>query len=79
MQWQFEPDGWIQSPIVTDGEIVYVASMDHKVYALRATDGRLHWKYDTGDAVNQCIVITDQSLIVGNTEGELSAISDKNQ
>ncbi len=40
----------LSSPQVAD-DIVYIGSIDNNVYALDALNGRLIWKYKTGDNV----------------------------
>lgn len=49
--WEFatEEAQWAQP--VTDGERVYLASLDHHVYALDLRNGQLIWKADLGGAV----------------------------
>ncbi|MEW6178436.1 MAG: PQQ-binding-like beta-propeller repeat protein [Chloroflexota bacterium] len=49
--WKFETGRALWAQPVSDGEVVYQASMDHKLYAINIRDGSLVWSVDVGGAV----------------------------
>ena len=62
------PTGWDykqSSPIVADG-VVYVGSLDGKIYALAADTGRIIWTFVTGGKVRATPVIVDGTIFIGS-------------
>ena len=45
--WRYDTGDAIWAEPVTDGESIYVASMDHFLYALDPATGDVHWSYET--------------------------------
>jgi outer membrane protein assembly factor BamB len=61
------------TPLV-DGSHLYVASMDHSVYALDRTTGEQVWSVDLGGAVQGDIALFDGTLLAGGVDRRLHAI-----
>jgi len=61
-------------------DCVYLASMDHKVYALEAQSGNLLWQTDDlgGAIVSAPAISADHNLYVGTFANELVALNAKN-
>ncbi|HEX8036819.1 MAG TPA: PQQ-binding-like beta-propeller repeat protein [Ktedonobacterales bacterium] len=54
---------------------IYVGSADHSLYALNASDGRVRWKFQTGDAITSQPVIADGRVYVASTDHFVYAVS----
>jgi outer membrane protein assembly factor BamB len=61
------------SPAVVNG-VVYVGSIDHKVYALDAENGRQLWNYTTGDAVESSPAVVGGVVYVGSNDNKVYAL-----
>ncbi len=88
--WRFKAAGPNWTKPVTDGQYIYLASMDHAVYALNPQysssalsadkDGSMKlvskalWKVDLGAAIVSNPVLADGVLYVGTVDGKLYAI-----
>lgn len=78
-EWRYdlsEEAIWAQP--VYDGETVYVASMDHSVYALEISDGVVSesWSYDVGGAIVASPALDDDgNLYVGTMTQDMVALS----
>ncbi|MGC9260444.1 MAG: PQQ-binding-like beta-propeller repeat protein [Phycisphaerae bacterium] len=71
--WQFPGDGTrLTAPVLQDGIVVF-ASADHKVYAIRASDGTVVWTVSTGYGFVAAPVIVKNTVIIGNRGGTLHA------
>lgn len=66
-------DVYLSSPVV-DGGTVYVGSGDGHVYALAAADGRLRWKFDTGEVVHASPALARGMVVVGSWNSRLFAL-----
>ena len=76
VNWEFkESDQPIFSSPVEHAGLVYFTSYDHHVYAVKATDGELKWKYKTDGQIFSSPVITDGILFVGSNDKNLYAIN----
>lgn len=75
--WQFYAGGEIFSSVLLDDNTVYVGSIDKKVYALDANDGRKLWEFVTGDKVVCTPVMHDGILYIGSDDGNLYALTNK--
>lgn len=79
--WKFETGQPIWATPSTDGNLVYVASMDHSVYALDVASGDERWKKDLGAAIVFTPTLSDdgvlylvtlaREIIALNTSGEI--------
>ncbi len=74
-KWKFTTEDAIWSEPVVAGNTVYLASMDHYLYALNASNGNLLWKTDLGGtAVSAPALGADNILYIGTFNSELVAI-----
>jgi eukaryotic-like serine/threonine-protein kinase len=83
VKWVFPPNtdegdkldlqGIYGSPVV-DGDAVYFGAYDDNVYALNAEDGSLRWAFQTADPVVNSLILREDILYVGSTDGTLYAI-----
>jgi outer membrane protein assembly factor BamB len=60
------------APAVADG-VVYVGSLDQKVYALDARTGALLWEYATGDWVESSPAVANGMVFIGSFDHNLYA------
>jgi len=49
--WEFQAGDEIYSEAVTDGELVWFASLDHNIYCRDASTGEEKWTFETGSEV----------------------------
>ena len=56
--------------------MVFVGSDDHHMYALTGTDGKVQWKFKTGNKVQSTATVSHdgQSLYFGSNDGKLYAL-----
>jgi outer membrane protein assembly factor BamB len=57
--------------IVGDSGVIYAASQDGFVHAIREKDGKHLWRFSTGDAINQAPVVIRHRVFVANQFGGL--------
>jgi outer membrane protein assembly factor BamB len=68
-------DFFLSSPAVdTINALVYFGSGDGNLYALRATDGSLQWKFSTGGIIHTNPVLFQNTLYLGSWDRYLYAI-----
>lgn len=78
LQWMFEGKQSFWGSPLLDGEVLYIGSLDRKVYALRAADGTKLWERALDAAVLSTPVTAEgQPLFVSAFNGTLYAL-DKN-
>lgn len=66
--WKFKTGDPIWAQPVTDGQTAYVASMDHKLYALDPATGSKRWEVDLGAPVVYSLAISeDKSMLYAAT------------
>jgi|YNPNPStandDraft_1061719.scaffolds.fasta_scaffold00579_12 outer membrane protein assembly factor BamB len=73
--WRFPTGQAIWAQPVSDGERVYIASMDHYLYAVRLVDHQQVWKKDLGAALVAAPVLADGTLYLGTLGNEMIAVS----
>ncbi|MHC1785374.1 MAG: PQQ-binding-like beta-propeller repeat protein [Anaerolineaceae bacterium] len=79
VQWKFETEGQNWAQPSTDGENVYISSMDRKVYALRSVDGKKLWSTDLGAAVIHSQILSDEGVLyIGTLGSEMLAVNSAN-
>lgn len=83
LRWSKSLDGessvWVQPEIDADGDYIYVASMDHHVYALNIADGQLLWVSDSmGGSIIGKPVLNDGVLYVGTLASQMVALNKDN-
>jgi outer membrane protein assembly factor BamB len=73
--WKFSGKAGFWSMPVVDKDVVYVASMDHNLYALKASDGSLVWTADLGaSSLATPLLSSDGLLFVGTLGNKLVAV-----
>ncbi len=74
--WEpFETDGPLWAKPAIDGDRLYLASMDHFLYALNARSGRMDWSVDlTGAIVGTPSISEDGMIYIGSFASELVAL-----
>ncbi len=78
LQWEFVAEGALWAKPVSDGEQIYLPSMDHNLYALDPTNGSLVWKMDLGGAaVASPLLDENGTLYVGQVGDKVLAITAK--
>jgi outer membrane protein assembly factor BamB len=59
LKWKFQSGGPVlSSPVLSNGTL-FIGSADHKLYALRAADGKLQWKFETAGRVSSTPAVAD--------------------
>ena len=76
LAWKFTAGNALWGTPVADGERLYLASMDHFVYALDAASGEQLWKSDelSGSTASTPTLGPDNLLYVGTFGSELAAL-----
>ena len=75
LDWQYRTNGEIlSSPTVANG-IVYLASLDHNVYALNAATGAKLWSFTTGNGVDSSPVVANGVVYVGSYDTNVYALN----
>lgn len=76
LRWTFKSHGEQWSTPATDDDCacVYLAAMDHFVYAIRTEDGSLLWEKDLGSAMVGQPVLSDGVLYIGNFGSQMVAL-----
>jgi outer membrane protein assembly factor BamB len=73
------PDPWdsyLSSPAIANGT-VYFGSGDGNVYALNLTDGKLLWKFQTGDVVHASPALDGGTVFIGSWDRNFYALDAK--
>lgn len=79
LQWTFDSGEAIWSQPATDGEAVYLASMNHKLFALNTASGNQIWEQDLGGTVVSALNLAENgTLYVGTFNQEVLALSSAN-
>jgi outer membrane protein assembly factor BamB len=77
--WKFSTNAAIWAQPVTDGKTIFVASMDHWIYAVNPSDGTLIWKADTGGALVTAPLLDSSGILyVGTLANEMVAVQSSN-
>jgi outer membrane protein assembly factor BamB len=74
--WKFETEEALWGSPVTDGKTIYLAGMDHSVYALDPKTGKVVWKTEDvgGSFADKPALSADGILYIGNFNNEMLAI-----
>ncbi|MBN2102150.1 MAG: PQQ-binding-like beta-propeller repeat protein, partial [Candidatus Aenigmarchaeota archaeon] len=76
--WNYTTEATIESsPSVSNG-IVYVGSLDTKLYAVNATNGAEIWNYTTGSSIRFSPAVANFIVYVGSDDDKLYAINATN-
>lgn len=74
--WKFTAKQPLWAPVANDGQNLYLASLDHNLYKIQPSDGKMIWSVDVGgSAVSAPGVAADGTLYQATLAGELVAIS----
>jgi len=74
-KWRFETKNKVWAGVATDGQsTLYVASLDHNVYALDMS-GNLKWTFETLGAIASTPLYADGVLYFGSSDGKLYALN----
>lgn len=73
-RWRFATESKIgSSPAVVDG-VVYVGSLDGRLYAIDAASGAERWRVATKDGIYSSPAVVDGMVYVGSFDGNLYAV-----
>lgn len=79
LKWKFQTKKANWATPATDGKYIYLASMDHNLYALNPERGTMVWKLDLGAALICSPVISlDGAVIVSTLGNEVVAVNRDN-
>ena len=68
----FTVPGDVNSSIVIDSKgVMYVGCADGNIYMLRASSGKVIWKYKTGGGIHSTPAVTGGRLYIGSKDGSL--------
>lgn len=72
--WEWSPAAQLTTPLVTDGEALYVGLADGRLVAIEAADGSERWSAPVPGALDAAPVIAGDRLYVGFRDGTAAAI-----
>lgn len=75
LRWSFETENMLWAQPVSDGDLVYLPAMDHKLYALRLSDGSEVWRVDLGGSLISSPTLEDGVLYVNTMDGKTHAVN----
>lgn len=77
LKWTFTAGHALWTRPASDGKIVYVASLDHYLYALDLATGSLVWKTDLGASLVSRPVLSEDGAFIfqANIDGTMAALS----
>lgn len=78
LKWKFEAKHSFWAQPTTDGKVVFAPSMDHYLYALDLTTGKLIWKVDLNASLVARPALINGTLYIGNLNGDFFAINSTN-
>lgn len=73
-QWALNLGDAIQSSPLLYSDTLYVSSLDHKVYALNAANGKTRWVFATKGPVLSSPAISDGTLYIGSLDHHFYAL-----
>jgi eukaryotic-like serine/threonine-protein kinase len=74
----FSTQNALWSAPVTDGKLIYLAGMDHILYALDPTTEKVVWQKDLGGSMASSPLLSDGKLYVGTFNNEMLALDAAN-
>lgn len=77
VKWRFKTDGAVRADSVVDGDKVYVASTDGKLYALRKSDGKKLWALRTRGALAGKPLVANNLVIVVSRDNKVYAVNSR--
>lgn len=70
----FQANAPLSAPIAGYGDVAYFATQDASVYAMRAFNGNVFWRYTARSPVLRRPAVTDQDVYIGGNVGGLSRL-----
>jgi len=77
LRWKFKANHGLWACPTSDGELAYVPSMDHYLYAVSLKDGGLVWKVDLGAAAVAGVELNEGVLYLGTLGKQVLAVNAK--
>ena len=74
LKWKFTAGEALWSQPIPDGDRIFVASMDHSLYAVDPSDGSQIWKTDLGGSIVSSPTFVDGTLYAGSLAQEVVAV-----
>ncbi len=74
LRWTFRAEAALWAPPATDGERLYLASLDHNLYALDTATGQPVWQVHLTGALPATPTLVDGVLYVGELAPEVAAV-----
>jgi outer membrane protein assembly factor BamB len=75
VKWKFKTQGRIVSTPVVSGDLVFVGSADHRLYAVRVADGTLAWAFKSDQAVNSSPAVGNGFVYFNSLDGYFYALN----
>ena len=75
LTWNFATGGAVYSSPSVSGGLVYVGSLDDRVYALDASSGRSIWNFTSGGGVTSAPTVADGVVYVGSNDNQVYALN----
>lgn len=69
------PFDYMCSSPVSNGQYIFIGSLDSSVYAVDKNDGKIQWKYKTNSRVRSTASIAGDTLYVGSWDNHMYALS----
>ena len=70
-----EAGGWYWGGAITDGETIFVGSLNGNIYALNKIDLTLKWNIDVQSSIVGSPVILNEKLVFSSTDGRLRTVN----
>ncbi len=74
LKWKFEARNTLWTQPVSDGQTVFLAGMDHYLYAIDIVSGQLRWELDLGSALIAVPALNGEKIYVGTLGNEMVAV-----
>jgi outer membrane protein assembly factor BamB len=76
--WSYKTgDATVGSP-VTDGQLVFIGSLDSNCYALELTTGKPFWKFKGDEGFEASPLICNRTVFIGDLDGTMYALNKAN-
>ncbi|MBE0695969.1 MAG: PQQ-binding-like beta-propeller repeat protein [Anaerolineaceae bacterium] len=76
LRWKYKATNSFWAQPASDGDLVFQASLDHYLYALRVSDGSLVWKKDLESSlVSAPVLNTDGKLFISTMGGDVVSLN----
>ena len=77
VKWRFKTSGPIRADAVVDGQQIFVASTDGRLYSLRKRDGGQLWAYESGGALAGEPAVSANTVVVISRDNNVHAVNRK--